>query len=325
MQEIQLVILGLLADRELYGYQIVRSFARGNYPWSPAPQSVVEDALAALMARGLVARSHRQALDLEPSRILYAATEKGLAALREALVEAWEDVDAGTSGLTLTVALSSGLPTRDLEWILQRRAQRLAELREKAAQLRDDWLASEDVHPGKSRLLHRLVARLEDDIVWTRDLVAAVQQGGAQATLPIGHQRAASTTVGEAAGAFTFVLHSHLPYCRMAGRWPHGEEWLHEAAAETYVPLLDVLYDLRDEGVPFRLTLSLTPVLTEQLADPLVREHFVAYLDEKIQVAESDIPRFGEQGEKHLEYLAGFYRKYYEHVRQAFVERFQDD
>ena len=26
-------------------------------------------------------------------------------------------------------------------------------------------------------------------------------------------------------GAFTFVLHSHLPYCRLAGRWPHGEEW----------------------------------------------------------------------------------------------------
>ena len=29
-------------------------------------------------------------------------------------------------------------------------------------------------------------------------------------------------------GAFTFVLHSHLPYARMAGRWPHGEEWIHE-------------------------------------------------------------------------------------------------
>jgi len=44
-------------------------------------------------------------------------------------------------------------------------------------------------------------------------------------------------------GAFTFVLHSHLPYCRQAGRWPHGEEWLHEALAETYLPLLMALYD----------------------------------------------------------------------------------
>ena len=48
-----------------------------------------------------------------------------------------------------------------------------------------------------------------------------------------------------AIGAFNFVLHSHLPYARMAGRWPHGEEWIHEAATETYLPLLQALYDLR--------------------------------------------------------------------------------
>ena len=29
--------------------------------------------------------------------------------------------------------------------------------------------------------------------------------------------------------AFALVLHSHLPYARGAGRWPHGEEWVHEA------------------------------------------------------------------------------------------------
>ena len=51
-----------------------------------------------------------------------------------------------------------------------------------------------------------------------------------------------------ATGAFTFVLHSHIPYARRAGMWPHGEEWLHEAAAETYVPLLSRLSDLAEAG-----------------------------------------------------------------------------
>ena len=97
-------------------------------------------------------------------------------------------------------------------------------------------------------------------------------------------------------GAFTFVLHSHLPYCRRAGRWPHGEEWLHEAAAETYLPLLNALYDLAESGVTARLTLGVTPILTEQLADPLVREHFGLYLEEKISAAEKDIPRFELEG-----------------------------
>src|SRR6476469_4810924 len=49
-------------------------------------------------------------------------------------------------------------------------------------------------------------------------------------------------------GAFTFVLHSHLPYARNAGMWPHGEEWIHEAIADTYIPILDSLNELVDEG-----------------------------------------------------------------------------
>ena len=123
-------------------------------------------------------------------------------------------------------------------------------------------------------------------------------------------------------GAFTFVLHSHLPYARQAGRWPHGEEWLHEAAAETYVPLLDALNELLEEGVPARLTLTLTPILIEQLADDQVRENFLSYLDEKIAAAEADIPRFETAGDSHFTYLAGFYRDWYRGIRRSFVERY---
>lgn len=97
-------------------------------------------------------------------------------------------------------------------------------------------------------------------------------------------------------GGFTFVLHSHLPYCRQAGRWPHGEEWIHEAAAETYLPLLNALYDLRQEQIPYKLTIGITPILTEQLADSLIKENFVEYLDERIAAANKDIARFSSEG-----------------------------
>lgn len=95
-----------------------------------------------------------------------------------------------------------------------------------------------------------------------------------------------------AIGGFTFVLHSHLPYARLAGRWPHGEEWIHEAASETYIPLLNALYDLRAEGIQYRLTIGITPVLAEQLADADICDHFDEYLDDKIARAKQDILRF---------------------------------
>jgi 1,4-alpha-glucan branching enzyme len=95
-----------------------------------------------------------------------------------------------------------------------------------------------------------------------------------------------------ALGAFTFVLHSHLPYARMAGRWPHGEEWIHEAATETYIPLLQALYDLKEEGVKYKVTIGITPILAEQLSDADVLRNLALYIDDKIVRARKDLDRF---------------------------------
>ncbi len=124
-------------------------------------------------------------------------------------------------------------------------------------------------------------------------------------------------------GGFTFVLHSHLPYCRNAGRWPHGEEWIHEAASETYIPLLNALCDLKQEGCSFKLTLGITPVLVEQLADPLVIDHLAEFIEDKIHRAQGDVERFDKAGEGHLLYLAKFYLDYYQRVLSTFNERFE--
>ena len=117
-------------------------------------------------------------------------------------------------------------------------------------------------------------------------------------------------------GAFTFLLHSHIPYCRQAGRWPHGEEWLHEAASGTYLPLLLALLSLRERGIPFRLTITMTPVLLEQLADPLIREHLEAFLKDKVRRAEEDVKRL--EKEEHRARLARFYRDRYQGLLEGF-------
>lgn len=123
-------------------------------------------------------------------------------------------------------------------------------------------------------------------------------------------------------GAFTFVLHSHIPYTRQAGRWPHGEEWLHEAAAETYIPLLNHLNVFLQEGLPTRFTLELTPILVEQLADEDIQHNFVAYLDNQIGAVEKDINRFAEINEPHFEGLATTYHEWYQDIKRSFLEKY---
>src|SRR5207253_8885142 len=62
-------------------------------------------------------------------------------------------------------------------------------------------------------------------------------------------------------GTFVLALHSHLPYARGAGRWPHGEEWVHEAVLGTYLPLLVLLHDLPLACITSRLLIAIEPDL----------------------------------------------------------------
>jgi 1,4-alpha-glucan branching enzyme len=97
-------------------------------------------------------------------------------------------------------------------------------------------------------------------------------------------------------GALALVLHSHMPYVEGFGTWPFGEEWLWEAVATVYLPLLDVL-----DGAP--VTLGLTPVLCDQLealsAD--AGDRWLAYLREiRALVHDLDARRLEEGGEAEL-------------------------
>jgi 1,4-alpha-glucan branching enzyme len=82
------------------------------------------------------------------------------------------------------------------------------------------------------------------------------------------------TAEGRDRGALAIVLHTHMPYVEGFGTWPFGEEWLWEAMAGCYLPLLELL----DAGAP--LTLSLTPVLCDQLQAPGVAERFASFVGE---------------------------------------------
>jgi 1,4-alpha-glucan branching enzyme len=65
-----------------------------------------------------------------------------------------------------------------------------------------------------------------------------------------------------------------MPYVEGFGTWPFGEEWLWEAIAGSYLPLLELF----DAGAP--LTLSLTPVLCDQLEAPGVTERFAHFVED---------------------------------------------
>jgi 1,4-alpha-glucan branching enzyme len=88
------------------------------------------------------------------------------------------------------------------------------------------------------------------------------------------------------------VLHCHLPYVRHPEHEEFLEEdWFYEAVAETYLPLLHVFQDLLRDGVPFRVTLSVSPTLCEMMTNDLLQRRCTRYLRRHVELAEREIER----------------------------------
>ena len=86
-----------------------------------------------------------------------------------------------------------------------------------------------------------------------------------------------------------FVLHAHLPFVRHPEHARFLEEdWLYEAITETYIPLLEEFEALERDGLPFRVTMSLTPPLCEMLADELLQARYAHHINRLRDLAEKE-------------------------------------
>ena len=93
-------------------------------------------------------------------------------------------------------------------------------------------------------------------------------------------------------GYVSFVLHAHLPFIHHPESDDYLEEsWLYEAISETYIPLLKNFKKLVDEGVNFRITMSITPTLLSMLDNKLLQTKYINYLKKLIELSEKEIER----------------------------------
>jgi 1,4-alpha-glucan branching enzyme len=109
-------------------------------------------------------------------------------------------------------------------------------------------------------------------------------------------------------GYASLLLHAHLPFVRHPEHERFLEEsWLYEGILETYLPLLEMLEGWRQDRLPAKLTLSLSPTLCSMLRDPLLKERFSRRLDDLIRLTESETHRTALDPK--LKLLAGYYHE----------------
>jgi 1,4-alpha-glucan branching enzyme len=125
-------------------------------------------------------------------------------------------------------------------------------------------------------------------------------------------------------GCLALILHAHLPFVRHP---EHGEffeeDWLFEAITEAYLPLLDVLDGLTEEGVPHKITISVTPTLGHMLCDELLRSRYDRYLARLIAIAGNEVRRHEARAAEQR--TARFYLLRLLRVREWWAQRWKRD
>lgn len=117
-------------------------------------------------------------------------------------------------------------------------------------------------------------------------------------------------------GYWMLVLHSHLPFVKHPEySYFLEEQWFYEAISETYLPILQYMKKMEDEGVHFRFAVSVTPPLAEMMCDPLLMGRYEQHLDKLIELSEKEIHR--TKGTC-FEHLAHMYKERFEGLRDFY-------
>ena len=102
-------------------------------------------------------------------------------------------------------------------------------------------------------------------------------------------------------GDLAIVLHSHMPYVEGFGTYPFGEEWLFDAVARSYLPVLEQARDM---------TVTVSPVLADQLEAPGVTRRLEAFVGRyRLEAAERDAADAPAELRAAAEAEAGRYRR----------------
>ena len=124
-------------------------------------------------------------------------------------------------------------------------------------------------------------------------------------------------------GYLALVLHAHLPYVRHPEQERFLEEsWLFEAIAESYLPLLKVFEGWSRDGMPWRLTMTLSPTLCTMLRDPLLQDRCERYLNGLVELAEKECLR--TRWDKAFHPLANQYLERFQSLRQSYTDHRRD-
>ncbi|MGC9350232.1 MAG: PadR family transcriptional regulator [Anaerolineae bacterium] len=172
----RLVVLGLLREQQLYGYEIKQLIEEQMGDWTNIAFGSIYYALSKLDDEGFIERVATEQVGNRPSRSIYRIAEAGRREFLRLLREVWTGVESQQFDLDLGVFFIEALPATEVEEYLEQRATILVGVVDELKEHQRKQLADAEIPPLECAICGHSLVHAQAELAWTHDLLKKVRQ-----------------------------------------------------------------------------------------------------------------------------------------------------
>jgi DNA-binding PadR family transcriptional regulator len=173
----RLVILGLLRERPLYGYEIKHMIEEHMGDWTSIAFGSIYFALGKLAEQDFIERVGTEQEGNRPSRTVYAISESGQQEFLRLLREVWQEVERLYFAFDIGLFFMRALPVEEVKHHLRSRVAQLEGIVRHLDAHRQEQMALESVPRLAAAVFEHSQTHYRAELEWTRDLLNHVESG----------------------------------------------------------------------------------------------------------------------------------------------------
>jgi len=173
----RLVILALLRDQPLHGYEIKQIIEEHMGDWTNIAFGSIYFALGKLAEEGMIEKIATEKEGNRPSRSVYQITTAGQDEFLKEMRTVWGGLERQYFTIDVGLAFMSALPPEEIERYLRRRVKAIEEALHYLDGHEQEQASQPEVPTSVGMIFEHTRLHLAAELTWTRQLLEQVESG----------------------------------------------------------------------------------------------------------------------------------------------------